>query len=132
MILPRIAPKIKVTRYWSLLSMGNWEHHKLSETRISDNHMSKESWTTQRFTCSESHETEDLFIRNAHWGLQMHCNTGITFPTLCVQYRCTYIMHLCTGTHTYKNNLLKCSPCWIILFRIQSFSVTYSIDWYIE
>lgn len=68
------------------LWMGNWGHKKPCETQMVDNHWYKEPLTTQVFTQSEGHETEDLFILNAHWGFVAStgrlCKTRLQFPNI--------------------------------------------------
>lgn len=68
------------------LWMGNWGHKKPCETQMVDNHWYKEPLTTQVFTQSEGHETEDLLILNVHWGFVLNtgrlCNTRLRFPNI--------------------------------------------------
>lgn len=84
-VLPSTMPRTLVIRC-QCLWMGNWGHKKPCETQMVDNHWYKAPLTTQVFTQSEGHETEDLFILNAHWGFVpntgRHCNTRIRFPNI--------------------------------------------------
>lgn len=102
------------------LWMGNWGHKKPCETQMVDNHWYKEPLTTQVFTQSEGHETEDLLILNVHWGFVLNtgrlCNTRLRFPNIdpCrVVYTC-----LCgcvvEAVHKGKTAWLRLSfPFWV-------------------